>query len=91
METLAESFGSLSSTLLRWSAVAFVLLNGAAIAAVAITRSRHLVNRWTSRLVAANLFLLATGLGVPAVASAVKLVIQAVSASQATTVQLDTE
>lgn len=82
METLAASIGGLGATVFRWSLAAFVLLNGAAVAAVLLTRSQALVSRWTSRWVAANMLLLATGLGVPAVTVAMKLVINAVTASQ---------
>ena len=56
---------AVGSTAFRWSALAFVMLNGAAIAAVVLTRDRVLVNRWTSRLLAANLGLAVTGLGIP--------------------------
>jgi hypothetical protein len=91
MESLAESIGAFGSTLFRWSAIAFVIINGAAVAAIVITRSRDLVNRWTSRLVAANLLLLATGVGVPAVAQAMRMVIQGVASSQSTVVRVNTE
>jgi hypothetical protein len=62
---LAE-FGSAA---FRWSLIAGVLINGAAIVLVAATRDRALVNRWTGRLVAANLVLLGTGGGLPLLAS----------------------
>ncbi|MFN8582064.1 MAG: hypothetical protein U0163_13965 [Gemmatimonadaceae bacterium] len=38
----------------------FVLMNSAAIAVLAVKRDYGLVNRWTSRLLAANLLLLGT-------------------------------
>ncbi len=62
-----------------YSAALFVLVNGAAVAAVAITRDRTLVNRWTGRLLAANLLLLGTGLGIPLVSAMTRLGIMAVS------------
>jgi hypothetical protein len=88
METLADSIGAFGSTLFRWSVVGLVLVNGLAVAVFAASRSRAVVNRWTSRLVATNLLLLATGLGVPAVTMAMRLVVKAVTASQGTQIQL---
>ncbi len=81
MENLATSLGTLGATAFRWSAVAFLLLNGLAAIGVFLTRDRRLVNRLTSPLVAANLVLLATGVGLPALTLAVKLVVSVVSAT----------
>ncbi|MFP5353654.1 MAG: hypothetical protein ACLGIK_00640 [Gemmatimonadota bacterium] len=58
---------------------AFVLVNGAAIAAVVVTRDRSLVNRWTGRILAANLLLAGTGLGIPLLTTVTRLGILAVS------------
>ena len=79
MEALAEMLGSFGSNVFRWAAVSFLILNGVAALAVVLTRDRTLVNRWTSRLVAANLLLLGVGIGVPAVSLCLKGVVQAVS------------
>ncbi|HEX4936656.1 MAG TPA: hypothetical protein VFV33_25920 [Gemmatimonadaceae bacterium] len=65
----------------RYSALAFMLLNGAAVVAVFMTRDRTLVNRWTGRVLAANLVLAGTGLGVPLVTTVTRLGIMAVSPS----------
>ena len=46
-------------------AITLATLDAAAVAAVIVTRSRDLVNRWTSPLLAANLVLAGAGLGVP--------------------------
>ena len=75
MESLADTLGAFSGIMFRLSALAFVLINGAAATAVFLTRDRQLVNRWTGRLLAANLLLLGTGLAAPAVASAMRLVV----------------
>ncbi len=84
MAAFADTLGSLAETLFRLSAVAFLLVNGAAAGAFALSVDRRgLVNRWTARLVAANLLLLGTGLAVPSVAGAVKLVAEAVSSRPA--------
>ncbi|MCC6771359.1 MAG: hypothetical protein IT360_09135 [Gemmatimonadaceae bacterium] len=68
--------GSRVFTLAAWG---FVLVNGAAVAAVFLTRDRTLVNRWTGRLLAANLVLVGGGLGIPLLASAARLAITEVS------------
>ena len=50
-----------------------------AMAVVMWTRSRAFVNRWTGPVLAANLLLLGVGVGVPAVAYAVRAVASAVA------------
>ena len=80
---MAESVGaflsSLSTSIFRISAIVFLVLNGAALAAFLVTRSRRLVDAWTPKLVAADALLLGAGLGVPLVAGLAKLGIQAIS------------
>jgi hypothetical protein len=61
----------------RWSVLAFFAINGMAAAVVALSRDRALVNRWTGRLLAANLVLVGTGVGIPLVASASRLAVSA--------------
>jgi len=82
LEAFADGIGAFGSTVFRLAALAFLLLNGAAIAAVLLTRNRELVNRWTGRILAANLLLLGVGLGTPAVTFTLKLVVEAVSSTQ---------
>ncbi len=84
MDAFAEGIGAFGTTVFRLAAVAFLVLNGAAITAVFLTRNRELVNRWTGRVLAANLLLLGVGLGTPAVTFCLKMVVQAVSSSQPT-------
>lgn len=80
MESSVVSFlNSLSSTVFRVAAVCFVILNGAAILAFALTRSRHLVNTWTSRIVTVDAVLLGAGLGVPLLAGGAKLAVRALA------------
>lgn len=74
-----EGVGATAFTL---SALAFVVLNGAGIAAVVVTRDRTFVNRWTARFLAANLVLLGTGLGVPLATLAARAVVNVVAAFQ---------
>lgn len=71
--------GSVGSSAFAWSATAFVLINGAAVAAVVVTRDRSLVNRWTGKLLGVNLLLAGTGLGVPLLTSMAQLAITAVT------------
>ncbi len=53
-------------------ALLLVSLDAVAALVVLRTRSRALVNRWTSRVLAANLLLLGAGLGVPVAAQAAR-------------------
>ncbi len=69
----------LGSTAFTFSAWAFVILNAAGVAVVAWKRDRAMVNRWTSRFLAANLLLLGSGLGVPVAAMAVRSAIVTLS------------
>ncbi len=62
-------------------ATLLVVMNAGAVALVFVKRDRGLVNRWTARWLVANLMLLGTGLGAPLVAKAVRLTVDAVSAS----------
>ncbi len=71
METLQQ----LASRAFWWSLWLFVAINAAAVAVIAIRRDRQLVNRWTSRLLAANLVLAGTGLGVPLAAHTIRALI----------------
>jgi hypothetical protein len=59
------------------SAVAFVAVNGFAIAMVVAKRDRELVNRWTARFLAANVLLLGTGVGVPLLTMAARFTVVA--------------
>jgi len=74
METSIEHFlTSLGSTVFRVSAICFVLVNAAAIAAFALSGSRRLVDSWTRRIVTIDAVLLGAGLGVPLLAAGAKL------------------
>ena len=66
---------AVGSSAFRWSVIAFVLVNGAAVAAVVLTRDRAVVNRWTGRLLAANLGIAATGLGIPLLTTVSRLAV----------------
>ena len=80
-DTIISWLEGVGSTAFTVSALAFVALNGIAIAVVLLTRDRGLVNRWTPHFLVANLLLLGTGLGVPMAALAARTVIAAVTPS----------
>ena len=82
MESFAESIGSFGSSVFRLCLVAFVVLNAAGAITVFLTRNRQIVNRWTSRFVAANLLLVGAGAGVPLMAQALKLVVKTVAVTE---------
>lgn len=65
LDAVVSWLENVGTTAFTWSALAFVVLNGAGVALFLARRDRALVNRWTSRFLAANLVLLGTGLGVP--------------------------
>jgi hypothetical protein len=77
--SLLAFLNGLSSTVFWLAAILFVLVNGAAIATFALTRSRRLVNDWTSKLVAANVVLIGAGLGVPLFSGLAKIGVRAVA------------
>jgi hypothetical protein len=54
-------------------------IDGAFAVVLFATRDRALVNRWTSRVLAANLVLAGTGIGVPVLALGSRLVVKTVA------------
>ncbi len=91
LETTVLWLDQVSAEVFWTCAAGLVLIDLAAVAVVMATRSRALVNRWTGRVLAANLLLLGAGLGVPAAAFTLKLAAKAVfpslSASASTATQ----
>ena len=69
----------------------FVVMNTAAVALVLMKRDRGLVNRWTARWLAANLLLIGGGIGVPLAATAVRLTLNAFTASRSITLPSERE
>jgi hypothetical protein len=59
----------------------FLLLaiDGAFAVVLLATRDRGIVNRWTSRVLAANFVLAGTGIGVPVLALSTRLAVRAVA------------
>lgn len=79
--TVVAFLDSVRGIAITLSLYAFVAINGVALAALLATRSRALVQRWTSPWLAANIVLLGTGVGVPLVAGLCKSVVSVVATS----------
>ena len=80
-DSIAQTLGQIGSWTF-WTCIAVLAaIDLLAIAVVIQTRSRELVNRWTSHIVAANLLLLGAGLGVPATAYLARSVVLVVAPS----------
>lgn len=58
-----------------WAVAGVLLVNGVALFALLWKRERALVNAWAGPVVAANIVLVAIGIGVPLVTSAARLAI----------------
>jgi hypothetical protein len=73
--SVLDSVRHYAFTLSLW---AFVGINAVALGALVTSRSRALVQRWTSPWLAVNIILLGTGAGVPLLAGVCKSVMQVV-------------
>jgi hypothetical protein len=80
-DSMAQTLDQIGSLAFWTCMTALVAIDGLAIAVVLRTRSRELVNRWTGRMVAANLLLLGAGLGVPVTTYVAKSIVLAVAPS----------
>ena len=74
---------AVGSTAFAWSLAAFVVVNGAAAALFFLKRDRTLVNKWTGRVLAIDLLLLGSGVGVPVVASLTRVAVSALTSQAA--------
>ena len=79
MDPVIHFLSALSSTVLRVAVVCFVLVNGAAILAFALSKNRRLVNTWTPKIVTIDALLLGAGLGVPLLATVAKFGVRALA------------
>ena len=80
-DSIAQTLGQVGSWTFWTCMAVLAAIDLLAIAVVIQTRSRELVNRWTGRIVSANLLLLGTGLGVPATAYLARSVVLVVAPS----------
>lgn len=63
-----------------WSLGLFVVINGIAAVLFVSRQNREMVNRWTGRLLAVDLMLIGTGIGVPLVTGMTRLAVTTISA-----------
>ncbi len=78
MDAVVTWLDRVGSITLGLSISALVILDLAALAAVVATRDRALVNRWTGRVLAANLTLLGIGVAGPALAFTGRLAVSVI-------------
>ncbi len=67
MDAFVAWLNSVGWTVFIWSMATLLVIDIAALAAAAMTRDRTLVNRWTGRILAANVALLGFGAAGPAI------------------------
>jgi hypothetical protein len=70
---------AVGTTAFAWSLGAFVAINGVAAALFVLKRDRAVVNKWTGRVLAVDLLLVGTGIGVPVVASLTSAAVSALT------------
>ncbi len=80
LDSLAAFLDGVSTKVFWFAVTCFVVINGAALAAFAVSRSRRLVDEWTPKLVAVDAMVLGAGLGIPLVSTLAKLGVNAISA-----------
>jgi len=78
-EPIIAFLNQVGGTVFQIAAMLFLGVNVAAAAVVAVTRSREVVNRWTSPWLAVNLALLGAGIGVPLLAGIAKVAVLAIA------------
>ncbi|MCL4865521.1 MAG: hypothetical protein KJZ47_06470 [Gemmatimonadales bacterium] len=77
--TVVSTLDSIKNLAITLAIGAFVVVNGVAAVALLSSRSRALVQRWTSPWLAANLLLFGVGAGVPLLTGICKSVVQAIA------------
>ena len=80
-DSFAQTLDKIGSLTFWVCMTALVAVDVLAVAVVVRTRSREIVNRWTGRVVGANLFLLGVGVGVPTMTYVARSVVLAVAPS----------
>ncbi|MBL0170600.1 MAG: hypothetical protein IPP90_07690 [Gemmatimonadaceae bacterium] len=79
--TIVNWLTGIGNTAFAWSLGIFLVVNGVAALAFILRRDRALVNRWTGRVLALDLLLLGTGVGVPLMTTMARMTVSVVSAS----------
>jgi hypothetical protein len=78
-ESVSAFLAALGTKVFWFCAVTFLVVNGAALAAFFLARSRRLVDTWTPRLVTIDALLLTAGLGVPLASGLARMGIHALA------------
>lgn len=76
--TIVQWLSDFGTQVFFWSLGIFVVVNGVAAIVYLVRRDRTQVNRWTSRILAADLLLVGAGVGVPIVTTLTKLTVNAI-------------
>lgn len=79
--TIADWLKNVGTQAFLWSLGVFLVVNGLAAIAFVLKRDRQLVNRWAGRVLAIDILLLGTGVGVPLVATMARITVSLASAS----------
>jgi hypothetical protein len=79
LDAFVAWLNSVGWTVFVWSMATLVVIDLAALAAAAMTRDRTLVNRWTGRVLAANVALLGFGAAGPAISFTGRMAMGAVA------------
>jgi len=79
--SIVEWLANVGSKAFAWSLGIFLIVNAAAAIAFMVRRDRALVNRWAGRVLAVDLLLVGTGVGVPLMTTVARMTVSVVSAS----------
>jgi len=79
--TIVQWLSDFGTMVFFWSLGIFVVVNGVAAVVYLVRRDRTQVNRWTSRILAADLLLVGAGVGVPIVTTLTKMTVSAIAAT----------
>jgi len=79
--SIVEWLTKVGSTAFAWSLGALVVVNAVTAVVFLVRHDRALVNRWTGRVLALDLFLVGTGVGVPLMTTMARMTVTLVSSS----------
>ncbi len=80
LTSMTDWLGNLGWTAFAWALGALLMLNVASVALLLTRRDRELVQRYTALWLAANLLLVAIGVGVPAITAVARLTLMGIGA-----------
>ena len=75
--TIVQWLSDFGTSVFFWSLGILVVVNGVAAVVYLVRRDRTQVNRWTSRILAADLLLVGAGVGVPVVTTLTRMTVSA--------------